>query len=170
MKFAARPFLVGLAFLGILALAVFGPFSRLAVSVAFFVLCGAVLAAKAIWPKAFEAPKTRTEIDVLGVRRLRSSEVIERIAWTELVSVKILTTDAGPYGEDFFWLLASEDGTGCAVPNDEAVASGLFEWLSRLPAFDHDAVIRASGVTIPAMFDCWSGAKGKGVVVDASGA
>jgi hypothetical protein len=48
-----------------------------------------------------------------GVRRLDASG--EAVAWADLIGVEVLTTDAGPYHEDLFWLLEGADGKGVAV-------------------------------------------------------
>jgi hypothetical protein len=59
-------------------------------------------------------------VDGDGVRRLNDGRVVEAIAWSRLTWVGIVTTSAGPGGEDLYWLLGREDGGGCAVGSEEA--------------------------------------------------
>jgi hypothetical protein len=94
-------------------------------------------------------------IDDEGVRRDSHGE---RVRWADLVEVVIVTTDEGPWVEDAWWLLASHDGTGCAVPN--ADAGPLIERLARVPGVDLDAVVRAMGSTEQAQFVVWKGPRG----------
>jgi hypothetical protein len=122
----------------------------------------AALAAVAVVRSRRTAP-AGVQLDALGVRRVRGAEVVEAIAWSELVAVHIATTDDGPFGDDFFWLLQAADGTGCAVSGPEAERLDLLGRLSRLPAFDHTAVVSACGSTENALFPCWRGAAGDGL-------
>jgi hypothetical protein len=103
-------------------------------------------------------------VDQDGVRRLRAGEVIEHVRWAQLINVTIATTDEGPFVEDFFWLLREADGSGCAISGGQAEASGLLEKLQKLPRFNNEAVIVASGSTSNALFVCWAGSPGEGVV------
>jgi hypothetical protein len=113
----------------------------------------------------FMSPKPPQEVvvDEDGVRRLRAGEVIERVRWAHLTNVTIATTDEGPFVEDFFWLLRESNGSGCAISGGQAEASGLLEKLQKLPRFNDEAVIVASGSTSNALFVCWDGSPGEGV-------
>jgi hypothetical protein len=93
-------------------------------------------------------------MDETGVRRYRGDEVTEELAWADLVRVEVVTTSAGPFADDVFWLLAGADGTGVAVPSEQA-PEGLLERLQALPGFDDMAVIQAMGSTGDARFTCW---------------
>jgi hypothetical protein len=73
-----------------------------------------------------------------------------------------MTTDEGPVGDDFIWMLHAGDGTGCVLSLERASENGLLERLQRLPGFDNAAVIRASGSTQWAEFVCWEGEPGEG--------
>lgn len=132
--------------------------------VAFTVLpLAALVGFGALFTRRRAAPSA-VHVDAHGVRRLRGREVVEEVAWSELVAVHIATTDDGPFADDFFWLLQAEDGTGCAVSGPDAEAHDLLARLSRLPGFDAEAVLRACGSTDNALFPCWRGARGDGVV------
>src|SRR5262249_51348871 len=100
------------------------------------------------------------EITDLGVTRRfgpwlgRKRE--ERVFWEELTRVEILTTDEGPFTEDFFFLLEGRDGAGVAVSNALAVKHELVAILQRrLPGLDSRAIIEASGSTARRRFLVW---------------
>jgi hypothetical protein len=111
-------------------------------------------------------PKT-AGVDASCLRRLRAVDDLESVRWDRLVNVTVATTDQGPFADDFFWLLRESDGSGCAIGSEQAVAVGLLDKLQRLPRFDNQAVIAASGSTSNALFVCWQGSPGEGVVLDA---
>lgn len=95
----------------------------------------------------------RVEIDDVGVRRTLGDGRVEAITWAELVRVEVMTTDEGPYAQDFFFLLFAADGHGCLVPNDQS--QGLLPRLQALPGFDNTALLSAVGSTKNARFVCW---------------
>lgn len=123
------------------------------------------------WPFGGERKEERLIVGAEGVRRVLADGREESVLWSELVRVAILTTDQGPFGEDFFFLLHARDGTGCAVPNQLAQGHALLARLQQLPRFDSMAVIVASGCCDDAMFECWSGEPGEGLAAatEASG-
>jgi len=108
------------------------------------------------------APPTVT-VDERGVSRRTLDGREERVAWGELVQVSIVTTENGPFDDDLFFLLQDGDGSGCAVGNAEAEASGLVARLQRLPRFDNEALIQAAACAIEAHFVCWQGRPGEGL-------
>lgn len=80
----------------------------------------------------------------------------ERVLWTELTKVEILTTDAGPGAEDFFYLLHDSGGKGVVISNSLAVEHKLLDELhKRLPGLDHRAVVVAAGSTDNRSFTIW---------------
>lgn len=78
----------------------------------------------------------------------------ETVRWEALREVAIVTTDLGPFVDDVFWLLSSDDG-GCAVPSETEGAAALLHRLQQLPGFDNIAVIEAMGSTNNASFLVW---------------
>lgn len=108
------------------------------------------------------APLTVT-VDDRGVTRRTADGREERVAWGDLVQVSIVTTEDGPFDDDLFFLLQDDDGSGCAVGNAEAEATGLVARLQRLPRFDNEALIQASACAIEAHFVCWQGRRGEGL-------
>ncbi len=81
--------------------------------------------------------------------------VRERIRWSEVESIEIRTTDQGPWGEDFFFVLLGPGGKPLIVPNEIAQGTGLLERLQQFPGFDNTKVIEASSCTDNARFVCW---------------
>jgi hypothetical protein len=80
----------------------------------------------------------------------------ERVLWEEIERVEILTTDEGPYADDFFFLLEGRDGNGVAVSNELAVKHGLVAVLQqRFAGVDSKAIIEASGSTQVRRFLVW---------------
>lgn len=80
-----------------------------------------------------------------------------RIAWAEITSVTILTTDKGPAETDLAWLISPRDRhRSVLVPMG---ADGEHELLhamqTRLAGFDNVAVIEAMGSTTNASFPVW---------------
>lgn len=94
-------------------------------------------------------------LDEVGLRRDLGDGQEESVRWNELRAVLIHTTDDGPFGEDFFWVLFGEGGSGVVVGNAEAVELGLLDRLQELEGFDNQAVIQASFSVEEAWFPCW---------------
>ena len=111
-------------------------------------------------PPGWKAFVDELEITNLGVTRrfgprLRKKKE-ESVSWQDLNKVEILTTDAGPSSEDFFFILHGRDGKGVAISNDLAVKHGLVATLqNRLPGVDNKAIIEASLSTEIRRFLVW---------------
>jgi hypothetical protein len=105
-------------------------------------------------PSEGSAPNEPTvTVDASGVYR-RHPDGDEHVTWEDLRMVEIVTTDEGPFCEDFFWVLHGSEG-GVVVPAAQAEEIGLLEHLQQLPGFDSLAVIEACGSTSHARFPCW---------------
>lgn len=92
-------------------------------------------------------------VDEVGVRK-SAGTVSESVTWSDLFLVEVHTTDQGPLAEDVFWVLHGASDTGVVVPGS-AVTGDLLERLQALPGFDNEALIRAMGSTVNAVFECW---------------
>lgn len=84
----------------------------------------------------------------------RENGSIEMVAWKELTAVDIVTTDAGPYECDVYFVLHGH-GRGCVVAHEAAGCTELLEQLQKLPGFDNQAVIEAMGCATNARFQIW---------------
>ena len=78
----------------------------------------------------------------------------ERVGWSDLQRVEVLTTNDGPMAPDVFWLLHGTD-SGCAVPQGAKGERDLLERLQALPGFDNAKLIKAMGSTRDRRFLCW---------------
>ena len=101
-------------------------------------------------------PESRFVVTVSDseVACVRPDGAAERVAWADLQKVEIVTTSAGPFVPDVFWVLHGTDG-GCSVPQGATGERALLERLHALPGFDHGAVIEAMTCTSDRRFLCW---------------
>lgn len=76
------------------------------------------------------------------------------VRWDALHTVAVMTTDDGPWAEDVFFVLESEDDV-CVVPQGLAHAQGLVDRVLDLPGVDLGAFLAAMGSTDHAVFLCW---------------
>lgn len=101
-------------------------------------------------PQRRSLPLDQIEVTDSGVTRrfgaaLFGKKKVESVRWDDLTRVEIVTTDEGPYIEDFFFVLVGSDGNGVAVSNQHAVDHGLVAQLQqRLTGLDNKAIIDAS--------------------------
>ena len=95
------------------------------------------------------------QVDDVGILRVEGS-IREEVSWESVTEIKLITTDAGPYGEDVFFVLIGTDGKGCLVPHAAAVRTKLLEALqTRFPNLDDAPVIAAMGSTSNNSFVLW---------------
>lgn len=116
--------------------------------------CGVIIA---VGPAPYVNELTITPEGVarrFGHRLRRKKE--EKVRWDDLTRVEIETTDAGPFVEDFHFVLHGSGGKGVLVGNDLAVRHGLVSELqARLPGLDNRAIVEASGCTENRSFLLW---------------
>jgi hypothetical protein len=95
------------------------------------------------------------EFDSELVRFHHPDGEIQQIRWDELDEVGIVTTDEGPFVEDVFFMLLSNDQKGCAIPQGAEGNEALLSRLQMLPNFDNGALIDAMGCTSNQNFRLW---------------
>ena len=112
---------------------------------------------KTLFSGKAEGPGPGLVVDGEGVHRLDDDETVESVAWDELASIAIATTDEGPWCEDFYWMFEKRGGGGCAVAGGLAQQFGLLDALQQRfgDALDNEAIIRASCCTENAWFPCY---------------
>jgi hypothetical protein len=72
----------------------------------------------------------------------------DEVLWADVTRARIVTTSAGPWGEDAWFVLEGPEGRGCIVPHDAAVRTKLLEEMqARLAGVDDRKVIEAMGST-----------------------
>ena len=104
----------------------------------------------------------RLEPESRFIVRLSDEEVVcerpdgkvERVSWSELQKVEVVTTSDGPLVADVFWVLHGVE-QGCAIPQGATGEQELLERLQKLPNFDNRAVIEAMGCASDRRFLCW---------------
>ena len=101
-----------------------------------------------------ERPKSFATFDDNGASCRWPDGTIESVAWDDLRSIEIRTTDAGPFVEDVFLVLTAIDG-GCVIPQEAEGFTELLEHVQQWPGFDHQAVISAMSCADNASFPCW---------------
>ncbi len=92
--------------------------------------------------------------DERGVTYRQFGRREESIAWDDLRSVAIETTDAGPFSDDVFFVLVGVAGV-CRVPQGVPGADDLLARLQQLPGFANEGVIDAMSSAGNATFSCW---------------
>jgi hypothetical protein len=94
------------------------------------------------------------QIDDEGVA-VETNKGVERVSWSEVQRVRIITTNEGPWAEDVYFLLEA-NGKGCVVPHGAAIRTKLLEELqTRLPGVRDDQVIEAMGCAENNSFTVW---------------
>ena len=104
--------------------------------------------------KPSSLPRAAVSFDEEGVTCRRSDGLVEAVKWSDLQSVAIHTTDAGPAVDDVFWVLMGESA-GCVVPSESTGMDLLLKRLHQLPNFDFEAAIKAMSSTENHIFRCW---------------
>jgi hypothetical protein len=92
--------------------------------------------------------------DDKSVTSRRLDGVVEVLAWADLRAVTIRTTDAGPAGDDVFWVLKGA-AADCVLPSETPGMDELAARLRSLSGFAHDAAIQAMCSTDNREFLCW---------------
>lgn len=108
-------------------------------------------------PQRRSASPVRVVLDEKMISVDDGAGSVASIAWSNLASVTVITTGAGPLEIDLFWILADKDGrTSIKVPMDANGEHALLKAMqSRLPAFDNMAVVEAMSSTDDAVFQVW---------------
>lgn len=79
------------------------------------------------------------------------------LARSDLAGVAIETNDTGPWAADVWWLLfGSDEQLACAFPQGATGESSALDYLTALPAFDHEQMAKAMCSTVNAVFPVWT--------------
>lgn len=83
-------------------------------------------------------------------------ETVEQVEWDDVQRIWIETTDAGPWGDDFYFVIAGSGSRGVAVSDTVATPHNLLGQLqARFPGFDNRRFIEACGCTDNRIFLMW---------------
>jgi hypothetical protein len=85
--------------------------------------------------------------------------IVERVEWSDLNKVEVLTNDRGPFVPDVFWVLHGSTG-GCVIPQGATGDAELLRRLQAIPGFDNDAFTKAMVSTDNQRFVCWERTQG----------
>ncbi len=103
-------------------------------------------------------PESRVVVaaDESGLSVTQADGSAQTIRWDDLTRIVILTNESGPFGTDLWWVLEGRDGR-CSYPQGAAGEKQVMDaYEARLPGFDWEAVIKASGSATGGTFVCWS--------------
>lgn len=76
---------------------------------------------------------------------------------SELSRVAIETNDGGPWGADVWWLMFGAGGVpACAFPLGATGETEAVDYLTALPGFDHEEMVKAMSSTGNRLFAVWS--------------
>lgn len=78
----------------------------------------------------------------------------EVVRWNDIESIKMITTDDGPFLPDLWLALLSSDG-GCLIPQGAKGYNEVYEIVSEYSGFDFEKIIIAMGITQNAEFTVW---------------
>jgi hypothetical protein len=130
----------------------------------FFGGCATFLA-YCMWDRLKPVPRERVDFDAVGITRTMINGEKETITWQALETIIILTTDAGPFVEDMFWVFegktddkaeAKEKSKGYFVENGAEGFKALLSHIQTFEGFDNMQVIEAVGSTKLAYFLVWT--------------
>jgi hypothetical protein len=82
---------------------------------------------------------------------------VSSIAWADVGNVTVLTTDAGPFQIDLFWIVTDREGRrSMTIPMDATGEHALLKAMQvRLAGFDNMAVVEAMSSTDNGTFQIW---------------
>lgn len=84
----------------------------------------------------------------------RSGGTTERVVWSDLQKVEVLSTSDLLMGSDEMWILHGTK-SGCVIPSTVIGADALLERLQTLPGFDNESFWEAMTCKAERSFTCW---------------
>lgn len=114
------------------------------------------------WLRKFGSSPTPPEarwvvaVDDEAIRVSDEAGGTRAVAKSELAGVAIETNDSGPWGADVWWLLfGAADELACAFPLGATGEKAAVDYLTALPGFDHEQMVKAMGSTDNRLFRVW---------------
>lgn len=108
-------------------------------------------------PQRRSASPVRVTLDEKTISVDDGTGNIASLTWSSLGNVAVITTDAGPFATDLFWILTDKDGRhSITVPMDAGGEDALLKAMqARLPGFDNMAVVEAMSSVENGLFQIW---------------
>jgi len=78
----------------------------------------------------------------------------ESIKWDSLIGIAVETNDQGPFVEDVYWLLASEEKV-ISYPSEATGSEEMLKRLQEIPTFNNERLIEAMTCTGNQTFILW---------------
>jgi len=91
-----------------------------------------------------------------SVEILSGDDVKHALKLDDIQSVKILTTDDGPFAPDVFFILETSQTNCPPIAQGMDGVDALVDYITALPGADMAAFIGAMGSTVPNLFHIWS--------------
>lgn len=143
-----------------LLLSIIGLFTQQWLAFAFFGLCALVLIFTEWYQPKNRYANEKVEFDSVELRRIMRTGKVERMHWNDLDTIRIISTEEGPFNDDIFWLFTDSAGkNGCAVPNYADGFAELLQHIQTFPNFDNEKVVQAMGSTEEAVWIIWERVK-----------
>lgn len=89
------------------------------------------------------------------VKAVRPDGKIEQIAWNDIMEIKMVITDAGPFAPDV-WLALMGKTSGCVIPQDAEGYYTVYDIVSKYEGFNFENVIASMSCTDNQEFPLWS--------------
>src|SRR5262245_22234189 len=90
------------------------------------------------------------------IRVTTDSGETKSLGKNELSGVIIEANDSGPWGADLWWLLfGSDDRVACEIPQGATGEDAFVDYLTALPGFNHEEMIKAMASVDNAAFPVW---------------
>lgn len=95
---------------------------------------------------------TLTDDDITVAHPERKTESVR---WDDVQAIKVLTTDAGPFFPDVWFVLIGTNG-GCVFPQGAPNAESAYDRISQFDGFDFETFIHAMSSAKNEEFLLWS--------------
>jgi len=79
----------------------------------------------------------------------------DKIKWSDIALIQVLTTNEGPYVCDVFYVLTDKNDQGVVIPQDKKESKEVFEKIREFPGFDNKTFIEAMGSAQVKWFTVW---------------
>jgi len=78
----------------------------------------------------------------------------EQVKWENIIEIKLINTDAGPWAPDV-WLALIGEKDGCLIPQGAKGYQEVLDVVSKYEGFNFEKVIESMSCTDNAEFDLW---------------